>query len=114
MGVTPGYLDAQRATCYGRLRRSREAVDLWDGVFGTQPDDFRRDSGVYLARHAIAHLGADAPEQATQRARRAVGCLHETGSARLRLELHRLRDHAGPWSRTSAGRDLVAVLDDVA
>jgi tetratricopeptide (TPR) repeat protein len=111
---TPSYLDAQRATCYGRLGRSREAVALWDGVLGTQPEDFRRDSGVYLARHAIAHLGADAPEQATQRARQAVTCLHETGSARLRRELHRLREHASPWARTNAGRDLVGVLDDVA
>jgi tetratricopeptide (TPR) repeat protein len=111
---TPSYLDAQRATCYGRLGRASEAVDLWDRVLGTQPDDFRRDSGVYVARHAIALLGAQAPEQATQRAAQAVTCLHETGSARLRLELSRLRQHAVPWSRTSAGRELLSVLDDVA
>lgn len=108
---TPGYVDAQRATCYGYLGLAAESAQLWASVIDQQPASYRRDSGVYLARHARALLGAGEPYEATTKATQAVACFRETGSARMRLELAKLRDSAGRWASTSAGRDLVDVLD---
>lgn len=110
---TPGYIDAQRATCYGRLGLGGESAELWGQVVRDQPQGYRRDSGVYLARYAAALLAAGEPVEATRRAARAVACLHDTGSARMRLELAHLRDQANRWTHTGAGRDLVDVLADI-
>ena len=108
---TPGYVEAQRATCYGHLGLAPESAALWGDVIDAQPGSYRRDSGVYLARHARALLAAGEPYEATSKARQAVTCFRDTGSARMRLELAKLRDHAGQWTSTSAGRDLVDALD---
>ncbi len=111
---TPGYVDAQRATCYGRLGIARESADLWAGAIRLQPESHRRDTGVYLARHASAMLDAGEPSEATRLARRSVVALHETGSARMRLELARLADKARGWGHTADGRELVGALSDIA
>lgn len=108
---TPGYVEAQRATCCGHLGLAAESAGLWGNVIDAQPASYRRDSGVYLARHARALLGAGEPYEATSKARQAVTCFRETGSARMRLELAKLRDHACRWTASGAGRDLVATLD---
>jgi tetratricopeptide (TPR) repeat protein len=110
---TPAYVDAQRATCYGRLGLARESADLWAGAIRLQPESHRRDTGVYLARHATAMLDGGEPAEAARLARRSVVHLHETGSARMRLELARLSDKAKAWSHTSDGRELAGVLSDV-
>ncbi len=57
---------------------------------------------------------ATAPPQETEV--RPVQLLggHETGSARMRLELARLNNKAIRWKHTAAGRSLVDVLADIA
>ncbi|WP_439676773.1 4a-hydroxytetrahydrobiopterin dehydratase [Embleya sp. MST-111070] len=46
---TPGYIDAQRATCYGRMHDPdaiAEADRVWTRVLGAMPDAHRRDVAV--------------------------------------------------------------------
>lgn len=109
---TPCYIDAQRATCYGRLGIADRSADLWGDVISQQPGGYRRDSGVYLARQATAFIDAGEPSAAIRPATQAMRCLHDTGSARMRLELARLADKAKPWQQTSVGRQLTEVLAD--
>ncbi len=73
---TQGYLEVQRATCYGRLGLGVEAGALWPQVLDTVPPTARRDRGVYMARHATAGIARAVAEIAV-----------ETRSARMRREL---------------------------
>ncbi|MEV7959434.1 hypothetical protein [Streptomyces sp. NPDC088141] len=45
---TPGYLEVQRATCYGRLGLEEEAGALWSQVLAIVPTTARRDRGVHM------------------------------------------------------------------
>ncbi|WP_327307053.1 Twin-arginine translocation pathway signal [Streptomyces sp. NBC_01298] len=110
---TPGYLEVQRATCYGRLGLGREAASLWSQVLDAVPATARRDRGVYLARHATAAAVAREPEQALEIARAAVEIATETRSARMLRELHSLEREMRPWHDAPVGRDLVEVLAPV-
>lgn len=110
---TPGYLEVQRATCYGRLRLGREAESLWSQVLRAVPATARRDRGVYLARHATAAAGAREPEQAVEIAREAAEIAAETGSARMLRELATLERAMRPWHDAPVGRDLAEILAPV-
>lgn len=110
---TPGYLEIQRATCYGRLGLGVEAVSLWDQVLDIVPETARRDRGVYMARHATAAAGAGEPDQALEIARTAAGIAVETRSARMRRELVTLQRAMRPWQDAPVGRDLDEVLASV-
>jgi hypothetical protein len=107
---TPGYLEVQRATCYGRLGLGAEAVSLWGQVLAVVPETARRDRGVYLARHATAAAGAGEPEQALEIARGVADIAVETRSARMRRELSTLQRAMRPWQDAPVGRDLTEVL----
>ncbi|PWI11447.1 Twin-arginine translocation pathway signal [Streptomyces sp. NWU339] len=110
---TPGYLEVQRATCYGRLGLGQEAVALWDQILTLIPETARRDRGVYLARHATAAAHAGAPDQALEIAQAAIGIAAETGSARMRRELLTLQQAMQPWQDAPVGRDLRDALAPV-
>ncbi|WP_251058603.1 MULTISPECIES: Twin-arginine translocation pathway signal [unclassified Streptomyces] len=110
---TPGYLEVQRATCYGRLGLGREAESLWSQVLDAVPSTARRDRGVYLARHATAAAGAREPEQALEIARAAAGIAVETRSVRMARELATLTRAMRPWQDAPVGRDLADVLAPV-
>ncbi|MET7883119.1 Twin-arginine translocation pathway signal [Streptomyces avermitilis] len=110
---TPGYLEVQRATCYGRLGLGAEAVSLWDQVLDIVPETARRDRGVYLARHATAAAGAGEPDQALDIARAVADIAVETRSARMRRELATLQRVMRPWQDAPVGRDLAEVLAPV-
>jgi len=70
----------------------------------------RRDTAVFRARQATSLAAIGKPEQAGPIARDVVALVRETGSARLRGELLRLRDRMSPWARTAAGRELTEAL----
>ncbi|MFI2213876.1 Twin-arginine translocation pathway signal [Streptomyces sp. NPDC020141] len=107
---TPGYLEVQRATCYGRLGLGAEAVSLWGQVLDAVPATARRDRGVYLARHATAAAAAREPDQALEIAREAAVIAVETRSARTARELAALEGAMRPWHDAPVGRDLAEVL----
>ncbi|MFE1417157.1 Twin-arginine translocation pathway signal [Streptomyces sp. NPDC058746] len=110
---TPGYLEVQRATCYGRLGLGREAESLWAQVLDAVPATARRDRGVYLARHATAAAAAREPDQAVEVARAAVEIAVETRSARMLRELATLERAMGPWHDAPVGRELAEILAPV-
>ncbi|MDJ0345687.1 Twin-arginine translocation pathway signal [Streptomyces sp. H10-C2] len=110
---TPGYLEVQRATCYGRLGLGEEAGALWTQVLAGVPTTARRDRGVYLARHASAAAAARQPDEAVEIAREAATIAVETGSARMRRELGTLERAMRPWQDAPIGRDLSEVLAPV-
>ncbi|MCX5390436.1 Twin-arginine translocation pathway signal [Streptomyces sp. NBC_00094] len=110
---TPGYLEVQRATCYGRLGLGAEASDLWSQVLDVVPATARRDRGVYMARHATAAAAAREPEQAVEIARDVAVIEAETGSARMRRELATLERVMRPWQDAPVGRDLAEILAPV-
>ncbi|MFF7534518.1 hypothetical protein ACFZB2_36255 [Streptomyces bobili] len=107
---TPGYLEVQRATCYGRLGLGNEAMSLWEQVLQTVPETARRDRGVYLARHATAAARAGEPDQALAIARSAADIAAETRSARMRRELATLQRAMRPWQDAPVGQDLDHLL----
>lgn len=110
---TPGYLEVQRATCYGRLGLGAEAVGLWEQVLDMVPETARRDRGVYLARHATAAAGAGEPDHALEIARAVVGIAVETRSERMRRELATLQGAMRPWQDAPVGQDLAEILAPV-
>jgi transcriptional regulator with XRE-family HTH domain len=107
---TPGYLEVQRATCYGRLGLGAEAGVLWGQVLEAVPVTARRDRGVYMARQATAAAAAQDPDQAVEIAREVATVAVETGSARMRRELRTLERAMRPWQDAPVGRDLSEVL----
>ncbi|MER5930166.1 Twin-arginine translocation pathway signal [Streptomyces sp. NPDC002054] len=110
---TPGYLEVQRATCYGRLGLGREADFLWSQVLAAVPATARRDRGVYLARHATAVASAREPDHAVEIAREAATIAAETRSARMLRELTTLERAMRPWHDAPVGRDLSEILAPV-
>ncbi|MFC9261305.1 Twin-arginine translocation pathway signal [Streptomyces hydrogenans] len=110
---TPGYLEVQRATCYGRLGLGTEASNLWEQVLAAVPATARRDRGVYMAQHATAAATAREPEQAVRIAREVVDIAMETRSARMRRELVTLERAMRPWHDAPVGRALTEVLAPV-
>ncbi|MFD7649201.1 Twin-arginine translocation pathway signal [Streptomyces albidoflavus] len=110
---TPGYLEVQRATCYGRLGLGAEASALWTQVLDHVPMTARRDRGVYLARHAAAAAKAEEPEHAFEIGREAAQIAVETGSARMRRELTALERVMRPWHDAPVGRELAQALAPV-
>ncbi|MFB7213124.1 hypothetical protein [Streptomyces sp. NPDC056255] len=110
---TPGYLEAQRATCYGRLGLGAEAGRLWSQVLELVPETARRDRGVYMARQATAAAAAREPDQAVEIARTVATIAAETRSARMARELVSLERAMRPWQDSPVGRDLAEILEPV-
>ncbi|MEU7731722.1 Twin-arginine translocation pathway signal [Streptomyces griseus] len=110
---TPGYLEVQRATCYGRLGLSAEAGSLWAQVLTVVPETARRDRGVYLARQATAAATAREPDQAVEITRTVATIAVETRSARMCRELATLERAMRPWHDAPIGRDLKEILAPV-
>ncbi|WP_251056635.1 Twin-arginine translocation pathway signal [Streptomyces sp. ISL-94] len=110
---TPGYLEVQRATCYGRLGLGREADQLWTQVLAAVPSTARRDRGVYLARHATAAAVSREPDHAVEIAREAATIAAETRSVRMLRELGTLERAMRPWHDAPVGRDLAEILAPV-
>ncbi|MGW7053916.1 Twin-arginine translocation pathway signal [Streptomyces sp. NPDC054887] len=110
---TPGYLEVQRATCYGRLGLGSEAGQLWEQVLQVVPRTARRDRGVYLARHATAAAAAREPDQAVEIVRQVPQMAVETRSARMLRELRGLERAMRPWQDASIGRELDELLAPV-
>ncbi|WP_406312209.1 hypothetical protein OHA77_26790 [Streptosporangium sp. NBC_01639] len=110
---TPNYVEIQRATCYGRLGLTTDAVVLWDQILPSMPVTARRDIGVFLARQSAALATIPEPERATDAARKAIELLHQTGSIRQRAELAAVSARMGAWVDTAQGREMAEMLAGV-
>jgi hypothetical protein len=111
------YVEVQRATCYGRTGRRRDAADaasLWDQIIGVLPESARRDNAVFRARQAAALAAVPDPDRAVAVAAEAAAVVMPTGSARLKRELEAVPKHASAWAHTRPGRELRAVIASVA
>jgi hypothetical protein len=89
--TTPGYIEAQRATCYTRLGLGHEAANLWEQIIAGLPSTARRDEGIYRARQATACAQVGDLDSALDNAPRASNAASQTGSFRLRRELETLQ-----------------------
>jgi tetratricopeptide (TPR) repeat protein len=107
---TDGYVEVQRATCYGRLGMADDADRLWQQIIPAAPPSARRDVGVWSARHAVAAARQGEPERAVELARHATAFAVETGSARARRELAAVAAAMTPWRAHPVGQDLAEVL----
>ncbi|WP_042400273.1 hypothetical protein [Streptacidiphilus carbonis] len=107
---TPGYLEVQRATCYGRLGAYTEAAALWQQVIAPAASIGRRDTGVWMARHATVCARAKQADQAAELGAQAAQIAVETGSARMRRELAALSVAMRPWQDAPVGRELSEAL----
>ncbi len=110
---TAGYVDVQRATCYGRLGLADDADRLWQQIIPAAPTTARRDVGVWSARHAVVAAAQGEPERAVELARRAADIAVGTGSARARRELSAVVTVMAPWHADPIGQELVEVLAPV-
>ncbi|NKY60532.1 helix-turn-helix domain-containing protein [Nocardia flavorosea] len=114
---TPHHMEVQRATCYGRTGRTRDAADaaaLWDKIMDSMPESARRDNAVFRARQSAVLSRVPDPDRAVWAAAEAVEAVRVTGSARLCRELKEAASHARAWVNTSAGRELRALVESVA
>jgi transcriptional regulator with XRE-family HTH domain len=107
---SPVYIEAQRATCYGRLGLTGQADQLWGQVAAELPSGSRRDKGVYLARHAGVLADAGRLEHAAALVRQAAPLAAEIRSARMRQELLATWRLVGSRQSTAAGRDIAGAL----
>ncbi len=108
--TTPYWAETQRATVWTRLGRDREAADQWAEVIPLLPASSRRDAGVFHARHAQALAGAAEPEQAVAVACMAAPVAAQSGSARMRAELHVLRRRMERWRGSPPWHELDGML----
>lgn len=108
--LTPHYLEVQRATCYVRLDAVEPALTVWGHILSGMPSGAQRDLGVFQARQAQALAAAGQPEQAVEIAARVTALAMETGSTRMRSELHALRTRMRPWAQEQSGVELDALL----
>jgi tetratricopeptide (TPR) repeat protein len=93
------YVDVHRAQGLEVLGKHAEAAEIFTNAIEALPEGYHRDRGVYLARAAIAHAGADAPEQAAAVGLQALTVANDTGSGRIMRELVRLDKALIPWQR---------------
>ncbi|WP_185088118.1 helix-turn-helix domain-containing protein [Nonomuraea muscovyensis] len=104
------YVQAQRARSNAALGRFDEAVEGFQQAITAVPHSFRRDRGVYLSRQALAHAGAEEPEQAAGVAMSALYIAEETGSARIMNELLKLDKQLYQWRSTPLVAELHTAL----
>ncbi|MFG2352019.1 helix-turn-helix domain-containing protein [Streptomyces phaeochromogenes] len=93
------YVEVHRAQGLEVLGRHDQAADIFMAAIQALPEGYHRDRGVYLARAAVAHVGAGAPEQAAAVGLQALTVAEDTGSGRIFKELGRLDKSLLPWQR---------------
>jgi transcriptional regulator with XRE-family HTH domain len=99
------YIDVQRARCLSILGKHNQAATVFQQAIRDLPSGYRRDRGVYLAREALAHAGADDPEQAAAAGLQALAVAEETRSGRIVYELARLDSALTCWANVPAVAD---------
>ncbi|MFE3995182.1 helix-turn-helix domain-containing protein [Streptomyces goshikiensis] len=93
------YVEVHRAQGLEVLGKHAEAAEVFTSAIKSLPDGYHRDRGVYMARAAVAHAGAGAPDEAAAVGLQALTVASDTGSGRIVRELTRLDQALVPWQR---------------
>lgn len=93
------YVEVHRAQGLEVLGKHAEAAEVFTSAIKLLPDGYHRDRGVYMARAAVAHAGAGAPDEAAAAGLQALTVATDTGSGRIVRELARLDKALVPWQR---------------
>ncbi len=93
------YIDVQRARCLSVLGKHERAAAVFQQAIRDLPPSYRRDRGVYLAREALAHSGANDPECAATAGLQSLAIAEETGSGRIIYELAELDNDLTRWAK---------------
>jgi tetratricopeptide (TPR) repeat protein len=107
------YVDVQRGRCLSAMGDHGRAAAVFQQAMQDLPAPYRRDRGVYLAREAHAHAGAQDPDQAAAAGMQALAIAEETGSGRIINELAELDGALQHWSRVPAVSDFRSALTAV-
>ncbi len=85
-------LEEQSAVCYRVAGRADAAATILEAQIGRLPRSFTRDRGHLTAKLAVAVAQSPQPDlaRATHLGQEALTIAHQTGSARIRRELHAL------------------------
>lgn len=93
------YVEVHRAQALEVLGKHAEAAEVFTSAIRSLPDGYHRDRGVYMARAAVAHAGAGAPDEAAAVGLQALTVANDTGSGRIVRDLARLDKALIPWQR---------------
>lgn len=107
------YIEVHRARCLSVLGNHTQAAEIFQQAIKDLPQSFRRDRGVYLAREALAHAGAEDPEQAAATGLCALAIAQETKSGRIITELVRLDSELTRWKTARSVADFREALTSV-
>jgi tetratricopeptide (TPR) repeat protein len=107
------YVEVHRAQGLEVLGKHAQAAEIFTSAIKSLPDGYHRDRGVYLARAAVAHAGAGAPDEAATVGLQALTVAHDTGSGRIIRELARLDKSLVPWQRQPEVADFRTSFDAV-
>ncbi|MEU6664253.1 helix-turn-helix transcriptional regulator [Streptomyces sp. NPDC046821] len=107
------YVEVHRAHGLEVLGRHAEAAEIFTSAINALPDGYHRDRGVYLARAAVAHVGAGAPDEAAAVGLQALTVAQDTGSGRIIRELVRLDQSLIPWQHQAEVAEFRAGFDAV-
>ncbi|MFJ7063229.1 helix-turn-helix domain-containing protein [Streptomyces microflavus] len=105
------YVEVHRAQGLEVLGKHAEAAEVFTSAIQSLPDGYHRDRGVYMARAAVAHAGAGAPDEAAAVGLQALTVATDTGSGRIVRELTRLDKALVPWQRQPEVADFRAHFD---
>lgn len=107
------YVEMEGANCDLRLERPENAVGTFTESLKHWPAVQERDRGLCLARLATADATLGDVEGTYLAAQQAIGIAEQTGSARIRDELFRLRPRLAPWRKLVEISELIRALDSL-
>lgn len=111
--LNAAYVDVQRAHSLAVLGENASAAEAFGQAIDSLPNGYHRDRGIYLVRKAIAHAGADEPEQAAETGMHALVIGAETNSARIINGLARLNRTLSPWNTVPRVAEFRRALTEV-
>lgn len=107
------YVEIHRAQAIETLGQHASAAEIFTTAIQQLPADYHRDRGVYLAREAISHAGAEAPQQAANVGMQSLCIAEDTGSGRILRELARLDNLLRTWDGHTEVAEFHTALDSV-
>jgi transcriptional regulator with XRE-family HTH domain len=105
-----GYVLMQEGEGWLRLGEPAAAAGSFSRAVGSWPAPYWRERGLCLARSAVAHFGANQPDEAAHAATQALAMASKAGSTRLQTELATVALMVDRYRDAHAVQDLRAAL----